>query len=364
MAAEDQLLKLFQDSITESSTKKFTLSFTYEGKPYTTTFTLMAYETNNPAMKYSKSVKLENECIEILRRVSGFSGEIAANHPKGENGEGEQEGRCFSPLLRSNRTSNPKISSIDVLQTLKTKLSLLLRQHELYKGEFAEQHGGSPPKVKIIDEATKNNIRLSSFLLLRGEDAIYEKYGYESTNQAFPAFKRFIQSLTWGKYLAINPKLMPYYADRVDYHEYRKVGETTLLEELGKIHDKTLFTKVMNALSWEIMVGLSENEGDPIPYVMEDGRPITFTDGILETLKRGFIADLAHLPETNHQLLEEARDFEFMKFFNLNLDNGRWQTYDAKLVLTNLTAAAAGGRRTKKRNVRSKAKSKRLPSRK
>ena len=252
MSVEEQVLKLLKETIAHPTETTFTLGFTYEGNPYTTTFTLKAYQTNNPAMKLSMNIHLKNECINIERTVSGFDGEIKANSPKpGEH----DEGVCFSPLLRSNRTSTPKVSSIDVLQTLKTKLSLLLAHCELYQGEHAEKHGGKPPDVELIDEAKKNSIRLSSMLLLRGEDAIYEKYGYESKNIAFPAFKDYIKSLTWKDYLKINPTLKPYYAEvykpkqgnsPVDYTQYTRIRQTTpLIDLLGDHSADETFTEAM-----------------------------------------------------------------------------------------------------------------------
>jgi hypothetical protein len=352
--------------------KTLSLSFTYEGIPYTTIFKFAGYTTQEAMFKgiaQPKNYEISNKCITISKGFA-FTGSIAANKPKKDD---PVDGICFSPMLVSKRTPEGKITSIDVLQTLKTKLCVLLKRCiPLDKDRL----------ILVSDKAIKNNIRISSFLLLRGEDAIYEKYGYTARNPLFNQFKEFIRTLRWAEYIGINPELKPYYAklytpeggeSPVELDEYVKVevdGYTTPLQMLiaskypEGIPQPTKFIDVMKGISWEDVVQLSEygevNDRGmklPIPYIMENkSNEVTFTDGILETLKGFFIAQLKPEGNAGNAAMHSVNRLSlgFMESFQLN-EYGRWATYDSKLRFTNLTVVApqGGRRRTKGRRRKS-----------
>ena len=152
-----------------SRTEHFKLSFTFDEKEYTTRFGVIIYP-NSP------KIKIFNNCLKIDIRPDILEGsEISSN-------TGEES--CFEPRLVSDRRNKPglRVSSTDILQTLKTKLAFCL----------------SPGIVSIplIDEARIGRIEISKFNILRGKPAIYEKYGYRSPSM--DKIKTYINGLTWG----------------------------------------------------------------------------------------------------------------------------------------------------------------------
>ena len=154
--------------------KTFKLWFTYNGKPYSTVFSVE---------RTSAHLLVRNECVKMefvdheSAGLNPYKGGIWTNSP---------EKACFEPLLvSSNRfaASSSRISSVDVLQTLKTKIAILFPTFKTHR-------------LCITDVAEKDGVHLSPFRILRGEDAIYEKYGYRSP--FLTEFKDYVRGLTWG----------------------------------------------------------------------------------------------------------------------------------------------------------------------
>lgn len=183
-AISDQLKELFQQTYKEKAYKGFTLTFTIKGVSYTTIFygfrprDSISFELFLVPKAFQKGAAnaasafpiKENSCIRISHEIGEltlvndveqllFDSHISANSPTKQ---------CFEPVLKSelsNANSSKRYTTTDVLQVLKTKLSILF------------------PKVKEIllaDAATKDAVSLSAFKFLHRQPSLYEKYGYES----------------------------------------------------------------------------------------------------------------------------------------------------------------------------------------
>ena len=154
--------------------RSFKLWFQYLGRPYSTTFEIE---------RTAAHLLVRNGCVkmEFVDKESAglnpYKGGIWANAP---------EKACFTPVLVSgNRTvaSSPRTSSVDVLQTLKTKIATLFPMFKTHR-------------FCITDVAEKEDVRLSPFRILRGEDGLYEKYGYRSP--FITDLKKHVRGLTWA----------------------------------------------------------------------------------------------------------------------------------------------------------------------
>jgi hypothetical protein len=151
-----------------SKGEQFKLSFRFDEKEYTTIFSVLIYPNT--------MIRIFNSCLKIRIRPDILEvSEISSN-------TGEES--CFEPRLVSDRRNKPglRVSSTDILQTLKTKLAFCL----------------SPDitSIPLIDAAMIGKIEISKFNILRGKPAIYEKYGYRSASM--DQFKTYINRLTWS----------------------------------------------------------------------------------------------------------------------------------------------------------------------
>jgi len=151
-----------------SRLERFKLSFTFDEKEYTTTFKVMIFP--------GSSITIFNNCLKV-----DISSNILEESAISAN---TKEEPCFEPRLVSDPRNKPglRVSVTDILQTLKTKLAFCV----------------SPDidSIPLVDEATIDKIEISKFNILRGEPAIYEKYGYRSEDM--DKFKKIINGLTWG----------------------------------------------------------------------------------------------------------------------------------------------------------------------
>ena len=151
-----------------SGSQSIHLFFTYKGHPFNTVFTL----TNSEEV-----ITFTNSCIKVYldRSDSELSTSISKD---------DEDPSCFTPRL----VSSGDIKTTDVLQVLKTRLSLLF--------PIEEPHTIS--NVMSLDIATVEDvgdISVSVNRILRGQDAYYEKYGYESAR--ITPIKEWIRSLSW-----------------------------------------------------------------------------------------------------------------------------------------------------------------------
>jgi hypothetical protein len=115
---------------------------------------------------YNSCVKIFYNSENIRTGLNPYEGAISAN---------SDVKNCFTPVLKSHRHVSGSFAAasatasgyttIDVLQILKTKIGLLF-----------------PPKgpISITDVARIRDVYISPFNIIRGGNAIYEKYGYRS----------------------------------------------------------------------------------------------------------------------------------------------------------------------------------------
>jgi hypothetical protein len=149
----------FITGLKEGDRKRFQLDFTIHGIPYSTVLEASLRRGN---------LLVENTCIEI---------DMHSKYPGSRIDANIHEIPCFTPRLTAIREP-VKISSTDVLQTLKTKLNLL----------FTDD-------IEICDIAQIHNVRISFFKMMRGELSLYEKYGYKHPDLAH--IREKIATSTW-----------------------------------------------------------------------------------------------------------------------------------------------------------------------
>jgi hypothetical protein len=209
--------------------QKFKLWFTYYGMPYFTTF--YAEHTD-------KRLYVHNNCVKIVfvpenksKSLHPYEGRIAANILTPP---------CFTPRLARQSSSAASISSVDVLQTLKTKIATLF------------------PMIKtdqlcITDVAEKDGVDVSSFRILRGEDAVYEKYGYQS--EFIEDLKHVVRGLRWGDELCV--KELQVHINSMLAFVNNKKGSAILLTGTD-IAPSTRLVDIMQSIEFEYEVAYAE----------------------------------------------------------------------------------------------------------
>ncbi len=132
----------------------FKLGFTIKGKKYLTNFIF-------------NGRSLKNGCIKIdLGKSSKYDEYIIDSEIKSNIGKNA----CFEPRLET--TEKPiRITSTDVLQVLSTKLKVLLYKKSTWPLKSS---------IDLNDLAVINGVYISPYRILRGDLAIYEKYGYKN----------------------------------------------------------------------------------------------------------------------------------------------------------------------------------------
>jgi hypothetical protein len=113
----------------------------------------------------------ENECIYIIYERSHpdapYMSQLYAD---------TAERRCFQPAPNTSQ-----FRMLDLLMVLTTKLMIAIEDFFDYEGkaddEYYEEHRG----ITITDIAKKDGVALTPYKIMRGEDGIYERYGYVSS---------------------------------------------------------------------------------------------------------------------------------------------------------------------------------------
>jgi hypothetical protein len=160
----DRISDAIRDTVRNVKHKEnlqFQLQFTMFGIPYKTEFSVT---------RYDDSIFLKSLCVHVFMHSDRTNSGILANtNPLRP---------CFDPPLKT--IQEPiRMTATDVLQTLKTKLTLLFQTH-----------------IEITDVATVDGVPISFFKLVRGEPSLYEKYGYE--HPSLDVLRERIAQTTWG----------------------------------------------------------------------------------------------------------------------------------------------------------------------
>ncbi len=155
---ESKIMQTIKDVQQDQNPRSFQLNFTFKGLHYSTTFTIK-YIKSFTGRQYIEMTN--NECILIDIECDNedrceLSSYIMRN---------SSHRRCFVPQLKT-IDSPVKITSVDVLQTLTTKIKIILFNNKY----IADIH--------LIDNAEIDDTILLPYRILRGVPAIYEKYGY------------------------------------------------------------------------------------------------------------------------------------------------------------------------------------------
>jgi len=154
--------------LASGTNKRIRLGFTMDGTSYTTEFDITSNETQ---------LKVLNPCIKINYE---YGNPAAGLHPyESSLLANSVEKGCFTPVLVQTEHHRP----LDVLQILKTKIALLFPMGGL---------------ICITDVARLGDVFLSSFKMVRGYDAVYEKYGYESP--FLSEIKVIIREVRWDTF--------------------------------------------------------------------------------------------------------------------------------------------------------------------
>lgn len=269
--------------------KKFRLQFSYNGRDYTTQ--LLAKHTN-------EELQVSNMCLGALfsYELNEFLGNIQADSP---------ELACFDPILVSNARNKPEFrtTTSDVLSVLKTKLSLCFPVD-------------SP--IGLSDQAEKDTITLSPFRILRGGDALYEKYGYRSAN--IDIMKDRIRRARWGDLGEEVRELIQ--------HMYTKSRRALVAAGVSpEYDDNTLLTDILR----------------PITYEIENKYNHKYLPG-----ETGFSADLFM-----YFLLDMPAENRDVANFLLDSTDPRWLFWSSALIFTGFEEiVGVGGARRKTRRLR------------
>ena len=264
--------------------KRFRLQFSYNGRDYTTQ--LLARHNAN-------EIQVSNMCLGAVYsyELNQFLGNIQADTP---------ELACFDPMLVSNARNNPGIrtTTTDVLSVLKIKLLLCFPVD-------------SP--IGLSDQAEKDTVTLTPFRILRGGDALYEKYGYRSVN--LDMIKDRIRRARWGD--------LGEGAQDLIRHMYTK-SRLALVAA-----DDTLLTDILR----------------PITYEIENKYNRKYLNGAMGFSAELFMYFLLEMPEINRDITN----------FRLDLTDPVWLSWSSRLVFTGFEEIVAGGggvRKTRRRRRR------------
>jgi len=245
-----------------------------------------------------QTIILRNPCLYIgfdveKNRIpeNKFFGFIEADDPV------KHEKECFTPRLRSNTRSNARegrITSIDVLQVLKTRLSLCFP---------------TDAPVTLYDTAIKDGILLSAFHILRGGPSIYEKYGYASTIYGY--VKDILPKLQWSS---------------LDHAHKSYILDITGLNGVHAFNDTLRLMKIMKTISYE----------DEAGYYADTG--VSLSKSIYEWIgmKQGFSEEMS---DGTLEIKDDA------KLMTHDKHDPGWLSWKNKMVFTHFTEVQQGGRR-------------------
>lgn len=254
--------KELKDILYNSNVKKCKVDFIFNKKASETVFNIE---------RKPQTLRIYNDCIRITHRLSGTKYEFSSLLKKDNDLK-----RCFEPALNvriRNNTNSEKGTMTDALQILATKIRMSMPNYE--KGS-----------IEIADTASIDDINITPFRLLRGQNGLYEKYGYSSP--ALVDFKTFLKTLTWGKLMSVEEihEMLSYFAAKFDvlHSALTDVKPDRLATDVfGRIsfedEKKTLDNKYDASLSFNVYIKIKEHffnftdDNDPnVLYLDEDSK--------------------------------------------------------------------------------------------
>lgn len=241
------LSNAIHSSANQASTTEIKITFEFNGQTSTTLFKVR---------KDANSVTVYNKCISITYSLDNglysFSSKLSKN---------DDEKRCFIPPLNVRKQGNlnaAKYTMTDTLQVLATKIKLAMTGIvDILKGKLANVRASANIKapINIEDAATIKTMSISKYRILRGQDTIYEKYGYKSPK--LDTLKAHIKELKWGDVLDLFVAHNNAKGINVIFSKIRSTPKTLQLKSaLATVNPEIPLTEVLNKISFEDEYGL------------------------------------------------------------------------------------------------------------
>jgi hypothetical protein len=291
--------------------KRIRLGFMMDSKSYTTEFDITSDETQ---------LKVLNPCIKIAYEhensttgLHPYTGSLLAN---------SAEKGCFTPTL----VRTDEFGPLDVLQILKTKIALLFPM-------------GGP--LCITDVARKGDVFLSSFNIVRGGNAVYEKYGYESV--FLSEVKGIVHAAYWDQFF-VKQYLQK---ELVDFIKFVNTAFHTHF--LTDLDPAMRLTDIMKQFPIEYEQSYYEHQKTTIGGVV---LPISDLIVIRTGNYRAFIRahGSAPVPSDIMEVTEVGRNTAWL--FCLNPE--KWLPSDARMVFTSLAVSSLSASSSRKRMRRTR----------
>jgi hypothetical protein len=294
---------------------RLTLDF-LSGKPYKTVFKLIKEPINDTTFV----IRLMNRCIIISHKYTQIDNKPVGKFTSLIKSDSATR-KCFHPLLKSNNASVPeplRRTSTDILQVLATKLRHCFPDFQ---------------QAMLIDTAEvpgAEGTSLSKYRVLRGGNALYEKYGYASSR--LNELRGLLRTLTWSD---IEMESMP---TEFDY----------IMDGPSKLSDYFAEVLALNPEKDELVVNIMKS----IPMDIDIEHQISEKVFAIVAQKAG--ASIQNLRPRYGGIMT----------FTLQPASPAWQTWKNKLILTGVSsepmeadeAMLEGGRRRKRMRTRKQAR--------
>jgi hypothetical protein len=264
--------------------RRVRLRISYNGRNYATVFTVGHDE-------YDIRLINNNECIDVAYNyeTASFVTDIHAD-----------SGGCFTPRLTSNArgVAGVRTTSLDVLTVLMTKLCTCFPS-------------SITTPITITDMANKDDISLSAFHLIRGGNAIYEKYGY--TSPSITELKEHIRGVYWRDLDAQTKQLI------------LQISQESGLP--GFFRNGDLLVNILQPITYEIEQEFNKRHLDTSVNGGNDIESINFSEYILIYL---------------------TKDTGYNTDFTLDTSSVEWNDWSSRLLFTEFEEIISGGTRKKR----------------
>jgi hypothetical protein len=264
--------------------RRVRLRISYNGRNYATVFTVGHDEQDIRLIN-------NNECIDVAYNyeTASFVTDIHAD-----------SGGCFTPRLTSNARgiAGVRTTSLDVLTVLMTKLCTCFPS-------------SITTPITITDMANKDDISLSAFYLIRGGNAIYEKYGY--TSPSITELKEHIRGVYWRDLDAQTKQLI------------LQISQESGLP--GFFRNGDLLVNILQPITYEIEQEFNKRHLDTPVNGGNDIESINFSEYILIYL---------------------TKDTGYNTDFTLDTSSAEWNDWSSRLLFTEFEEIISGGTRKKR----------------
>lgn len=221
------------------SSFNFTISIRYNEFIYRSSF----------EVTYDGTLNIQNGCLQVSFGNEGYVSHVDANSPVK---------RCIV------RAGHPYLErgTKDVVTVLLTKFALNMPNkdgEDIYLQDAAKLPG--------------TNTYLSPFNLVRGNDATYVKYGYESTG-SYDQLKDVIQDFT---FIDLNENLQGAIAQRLGRMPAEDELLTEVMSEINIQNDNGLSDDILDYICDEndIQLGEGDSEGDLLYFKFDENQGFT-----------------------------------------------------------------------------------------